>query len=408
MVVALCALWVRVFYFGDLDAVALVSYRAADLPPVPAVPWQLGVHTFGDFLLPYAQAIPPNPWLVSSAVANNYPPALVLVFKLFTLLRYAVALAIFLVLNVAAMALPVVLAVRRLLLPVAILCVCVFVFLTFPFVMVVDRANVQGLITLVLYAFAVAWRDGRWRRAAVALAVATALKVYPAVLVLGLLAERRFREAALALGGAAAATLLLFAMFPGGLIATAEGFLTGLMAFSTPNPSRFVGGNYSVAGMLANLAAACFGMASPALWWLLTHPWHVGFVYLAGAAAVVFARRLPFVVRMACAMSVLTFVIPLSYGYTLAFIAIVVAELLRNAVADDRAADLPRPLAFALGCAVASTLAPWAFRMPVTGSSVGTVIVPAAWVLLVVTALVAGYSGTVRSMMLRRGAGVRT
>lgn len=397
--VALCALWVRVFYFGDLDAVGLLSYHASDPPPVSAVPWQLGVHTFGDFLLPYAQAIPPNPWLDVAGTPNNYPPALVLVFKLFTLLRYAVAFAIFMVLNVACMALPVVLAVRRVVLPVAIVCVCLFVFLTFPFAMVVDRANAQGLIVLPLYLFAVAWRDGRWRRAAVALGVATALKVYPAALVIGLLAERRWRDALLALGGAAVATLLLFAFFPGGVVATTEGFVTGLVAFSAPNPGRFVGGNYSVAGMLANVAAACFGMDSPGLWWLLTHPWHAGFVYGAAVTAVVFARRLPFVVRMACAMSVLTFVIPLSYGYSLAFIVIVVAELLRNAVADDRATDLPRPLAVALGVAVAATLAPWAFRLPVTGSSVGTVLVPAAWLALVVTALVAGYGGA-----LRRGA----
>ncbi len=39
---------------------------------------------------------------------------------------------------------------------------------------------------------------------------------------------------------------------------------------------------------------------------------------------------------MACALSVLTFSLPLSYGYTLSFIVIIIAELMRAAVRMTR------------------------------------------------------------------------
>ena len=53
LVCTLIYLWIRVFYFGDADAVAALSFSSSEQPPVPLVPWKLGVHTFGDFLLPF-------------------------------------------------------------------------------------------------------------------------------------------------------------------------------------------------------------------------------------------------------------------------------------------------------------------------------------------------------------------
>jgi hypothetical protein len=394
LVVVLWYLWVQVFYFGDVNGLAILSTHRADRPPVPVVPWQLGVHTFGDFIFPYAQALVPNPWVDYFVPnANSYPPLLVLVFKLLTFLPYTFALGLFLVLNIASMAIPVVLAARRLSPPRTLVALCLLVFVSFPFLMVVDRGNAQGLLILPLYVFAVAWREGRWRRAAIALSVAAALKLYPVLLVIALLVERRFRDAALALGAAAVVTIVLFDLYPGGLAATMHGFIAALVPFSTPTPDRITVSNYSALGMVANFCAAAFGPASAPVTWLLGHSSFFGILYLLGVAAVVYARKLPFVVRLACALSVLTLVNSLSYGYTLSFVFIVVAELLRAASIDDRADDLPRPLAIALAVAVTATLVLWPFRLPVTGISVGTVLVPAGWFALTATALVYGYRG---------------
>ena len=107
LVIALAYLWVRVFYLRDFDAIFPLSFHASDLPPVPTVPWQLGVHTFGDFILPYEQAMVANPWVDYKLWANPYPSALVTLFKLFTLVPYTFALAVFSLLTAASMAAPV-------------------------------------------------------------------------------------------------------------------------------------------------------------------------------------------------------------------------------------------------------------------------------------------------------------
>jgi Glycosyltransferase family 87 len=406
LVVACVALWVRVFYFGQVDAVALITYHAADTPPVPAVPWQFGVHMFGDFLLPFEQALVPNPWVDYTQAANSYPPALMLLFKFLTFFPYRLALGVFLLLGAAGMVFPVAEAVRRFAPPRAIVCVCLLVILTEPFASVLDRANVQGLVLVPLYLFVVAWREQRWQHAARALAAAILLKLYPVILVLGLLAARRFRDAALAVGAAAAVTFVLLALYPHGLGATLHGFVAALAPFGSPNGVRFLVGNYSAAGMLANLSAVVFGPTSSELSWFFTHPSVCGFLYFVAVVAVVYARNLPFVVRAACALSMLALVSPLSYAYTLSFVFIVVAELLREGAFDDVGGSLPLPLAIALGTAVTLTLAPLPFPLPVTEVAVGTVLVPAAWIALTTTALVYAYGHRLTADAARRMGGV--
>jgi alpha-1,2-mannosyltransferase len=398
LVVALWYFWVQVFYFGDVDGLAILSTHRADQPPVPAVPWQLGVHTFGDYIFPYAQALVPNPWTDYALAphSNSYPPALMLVFKVLTFLPYVVGLAIFLALNVVSVAAPVVIAARGLPLSRALLVLCLLVFLSFPFLMVVDRGNAQGLLVFPLFLFVNAWRERRWRPAAVALSVAVAFKLYPALLALALLAERRFRDAAIAVGAAAAVTIVLFDLYPGGLAATTQSFIAALVPFSAPSAARITVSNYSALGMLANFFAAAFGPESPMVTWLLGHPSVFGIIYVVAVAAVLFSRDLPFVVRMACALSVLTLANSLSYGYTLCFVVIVIAELLRLSKTDGPEGELPRPLAVALAVAVTATLVLWPFPLRNTGVSVGTVIVPAAWIALTVTALLHAYGRTRR------------
>lgn len=398
LLVVLAYLWVRVSYFGDVDALALLSSHRADRPGGDStVPWALGVHTFGDFVFPYSQALVANPWTDYPVPnSNSYPAALITLFKALTFLPYTVALGLYLALNIAGMALPVVIATRRIGLARALIVLCMLVFLTFPFIMVVDRGNVQGLLVVPLYAFAVAWREHRWRRAAYALAVASALKLYPVLLAMVLLAERRFREAAIALGAALLVTIVIFDFYPGGLYATMQGFFTALTAFTAPTPDRITLSNYSSLGMVANVCAAAFGPASSQVAWLLAHPSVCGALYLAAVVAVAFSRNLPFVVKLACVLSALALTTSLTYGYTFAFITIVIAELVRPASTVDAENGLPAVLAVALVVALVTTLVPWPFPLPQTGVSVGTVLVPAAWWALTVTALVHGYAGVMR------------
>jgi hypothetical protein len=397
LVCTLVYLWIRVFYLGDMDAVAALSYSSSEQPPVPVVPWKLGVHTFGDFLLPFEQARVPNPWTDYAMWPNPYPSAIVTLFKLLTNLPYTIALGIFQALSMASMILPVAHGARRFDPLVITGAVCLFVLLSFPFAMVIDRGNAQGLIVIPLYVFSIAWREGRWRPAAIGISIAAAFKLYPALLVVALLAERRFKDAAIAIGTTVAITVFLFALYPGGIISTIKGFLHGINRFSAPTLAGFTTDNYSALGMVANLVPTLAKPPSPSplLQLLVAHPWVLGISYTLAVATVVNARRLPFVVRLACAISLLSLSIPLSYGYSFAAIVVVVAELLRTASFEGPDADIPLPLAIALGIALTATLAQWPYKT-MTGNSIGTVIVPATWIVLTATAIVYRYGPTIR------------
>ncbi len=133
--------------------------------------------------------------------------------------------------------------------------------------MVVDRGNVQGLLIVPLYLFAVAWRNGRWRWVAIAIAVLAALKLYPA------------RARALCCSRNDASAMPYFRslqlpprrsffsrVFPGGFRATMRGFLAALVPFAVPTPDRIIVGNYSGARACWQIfAPRCFGVASPQL-----------------------------------------------------------------------------------------------------------------------------------------------
>ena len=94
--------------------------------------------------------------------------------------------------------------------------VVIFCFLSYPVLMVVDRANLEMLVFALLVAFVWLhyWRGSRW--AFLPLALAIAAKYYAVVLIVVFVAERRWRALALCLAAAfaveAAATVALSAI----------------------------------------------------------------------------------------------------------------------------------------------------------------------------------------------------
>jgi hypothetical protein len=77
--------------------------------------------------------------------------------------------------------------------------VCAFtlVFLSYPFLFTVDRANFEGLTFILVIAFALCFAKKRYLLAAIFLAVASALKLFPIVLVLLFFPEKQYRAMAL-------------------------------------------------------------------------------------------------------------------------------------------------------------------------------------------------------------------
>lgn len=75
----------------------------------------------------------------------------------------------------------------------------VFTLLSYPLIFLLDRGNIEGLLFLLLALFTYLYATRKYLLAVIALAMAISLKLYPAVLLVLLVSDRRFREAALCL-----------------------------------------------------------------------------------------------------------------------------------------------------------------------------------------------------------------
>lgn len=69
----------------------------------------------------------------------------------------------------------------------------VFSFLTYPFLFAIDRSNLEALVFIFLYLFIYAFRQGRYILSAVPLSLVIAMKPFPAVFLVLLLSERKYK-----------------------------------------------------------------------------------------------------------------------------------------------------------------------------------------------------------------------
>lgn len=81
-------------------------------------------------------------------------------------------------------------------------------FATYPFLISVDRGNIEIVITMLVVALAWAWQTDRWVVAALAIGAMTAMKGYPIIFAAPLLVGRQWRALALCIVSAALLTLL--------------------------------------------------------------------------------------------------------------------------------------------------------------------------------------------------------
>ena len=109
--------------------------------------------------------------------------------------------------------------------------VFVLVLMSYPVLFELDRANFEALTFLLMAAGALLIGSGRYRQAAVPLALAIAMKGYPVLFLLLYLPARKYREAALSLGLAVAVCLAGFSVLHGGLIQNLHGLSADLKVF---------------------------------------------------------------------------------------------------------------------------------------------------------------------------------
>jgi hypothetical protein len=94
------------------------------------------------------------------------------------------------------------------------------VFLSYPMLFELDRANFEGWVFVFTGLFLSAYRKGRYPLSAVMLGCAAAIKGYPGLFCLLFLSERRFRELGIFFATIAAASLLGAMVFDTGLVGT--------------------------------------------------------------------------------------------------------------------------------------------------------------------------------------------
>jgi hypothetical protein len=153
-----------------------------------------GIHHFGDLLLPWLQTIDGNPYLTTALFRSNYPPFAHLFLEPFTTLPYKAVFWIYLLSSCLLLALPLWASLRGRRLDVRLTVVSAVVGLSFPLWVTLDRGNIQSIVVGFALLAMLAVQRGRWMTAALLLAVPGALKIYPAVLLLIFIRERKWKE----------------------------------------------------------------------------------------------------------------------------------------------------------------------------------------------------------------------
>lgn len=262
LVIALTALlgvaairaYVGAFYAGQqIDAMLVFPgedaprYRTQGYEAIPV--W--GHHYFGDLQEGFAWGTVLLSGVSPYEFLANYPPASFFVFL--PLLWLSTKTAVILVIAVSLVAL-IAIAWRltsgvTLELRAQVLLVCVIV--TTPMLAMLDRGN-SALQAAILVGFALlAFRNARYGLASVLVGAAAAIKIVPIVLVVSLVAGRKWLMVLISLGTVVITTLLAAAVLPGGILASLQGFLAGATAFSQ---ERLIHKDYSSTGMILQLA----------------------------------------------------------------------------------------------------------------------------------------------------------
>lgn len=325
---------VRAFYFNSefLAPIAYITDEriSADLfsPLIDSTAEGvlLGKHLFFDFFISYYWGTLPNPYFdLGLDFWPNHTPMAMLVGRAWSSLDYALARDLnvsFMAISVAAVGI-VSLAGRRW--TIVLLGTTVLV-LSGPSIAAMDRGNYQGYIPILLLGFGIAALRGRWGWAAALLAIAASFKMYPVILILIFIAERRWRALIGTVLGAAFGNFILLLFFEGSPITSAFEFLyqaSRILAHSGQELDIY---NTSLAGGIIHWLnfLGVEGIADA----LSMYAWVVALAGSVALAAILWFREsVPLVIRLIAALMLTTTITTHSFPYTLNW-AIAAAGLL--------------------------------------------------------------------------------
>jgi Glycosyltransferase family 87 len=218
--------------------IAVVFHYAAANYHGLSYPWTsfcyLPGDAFSDFYDSFHRAADRNPYNTEGgAEASCYPPFCFTVLYPLTLLPPFAAFAL-----VTGVTVTFLLVFTWRMLPTCdtwtrVLAAFALSFLTYPVLMLLDRGNLDGLLFVLMGVFVWAYQKGHYRSGVVLLAVASALKIFPALFVLVYVADRRYRQAALMCVLTALLTVIGMVCLKGGVAQTLDNYRAAVAA-STP------------------------------------------------------------------------------------------------------------------------------------------------------------------------------
>lgn len=326
-------------YFGK-DVAASLTYISQDGFCDLSANEGIGDHCFGDYRIVADYVSEPNPWEVIDGYYNNYPAGSMLPHAVFRVIgdlfgSSLVGLVSYLTTMVVAMSVPALWASKGRPLATRIMIFALFGIGAVPAMMAFDRGNSVGFAAPAMLAFLVAMRREKYRTVVITIVIASLIKPQYILLVLALLAHRRWRHLAYAIGSAAVANVLAFLVwpqhFPGTIIQSVQNVLRygdnfPLHIDFPPNASLAEGLYVFVQHGGASVGVSNAGQ------WIFDNAGLVGMALALSiiAAVVALGRRLPPVLGGALLLMVASLLPAVSWPYYLVFALPIAAVLLRD------------------------------------------------------------------------------
>ena len=232
-----------------------LSFKPNDVPGYVEIDSEVhpvGIHYFGDYLLPHYWARPGNPWLDNPIV--TYPPLALEVFRPFRIFPYKVGLILYQLTITVCMVFPIFHSLRKLGTSYLVFGVGILGLLSGPVINALDRGNVFGLLPVMYYFAGIYVIRRSWLKASIFIAIAASIKYVPIALSLLFLAQRKyvwFLFTCLLTGGG---LVVMSALYPGPLKSTLTGIYNGAVPFLSSSPSEFLCYNTSYVASLAQIS----------------------------------------------------------------------------------------------------------------------------------------------------------
>ena len=335
---------IRAFYYQS-SFLAPIAYTTDERPTAERLagllgtsPGELlvGIHAFFDFLVSYYWGTLGNPWLQGAEVLPvNYPPGAMAFMEVWALFPYKTALAIYLPLMAVALITPAVVSLWGVRWSLVVLAAGITL-LSGPAIASLDRGNTQGFVPLLLFAFGVFALKGRWGWASIFLVLAASLKIFPALLLVVLIAERKWRALAGSIIALAVIHTAPFLLYPGDPRVSFQTWFSYAFTFlGRDDLAGFLEYNASFVGGLAHWAM--FLGLSALAGWIESVSTLLAVGVTAVVIGVIFLRtRLSLSIRLFAAFMTSTTILPVAYPYTANWIIAAVAVLFLGAIPQLR------------------------------------------------------------------------